>query len=507
MEINLKSNMKIHNNFKARLYDEDGILIDEGYAENVVTNAIWANANIYNYNNPSSLHTPRVRLGVGEGVPSSSDTALFSPIGGNLTATNMVHSYNVPTSIKTFSVTAPATSSYVGEITEVGVYLGHSAGVGPLFSHALFLDAEGNPTSINKRDTDTLEVDVTIYVEVEYASPLEPNSKQLRPIYNLFEGTSGYSGLIYEWLGGGSSLATYFPRLSRDPYGHTTIGRPPANSDSRSVSVSKRTITFNKQRHSETQGNSGFANWIIFPEYGRIRLPNADLIPPYQLEPVKVGEGDGITTTFVCPVPEFVEGTDEVRVNGILQERGVDYTLKHDGNSVGSLSAVQMNKVPEANLGAGNFLRAGSWPTQHRVIEFEEPIRVNGMRLDGLTALNSYHAHLNIYYSMDGEQWTKIYDLKAERGLLTTYSPNWHDFGETIETKWWKLSIEGGSYDSDYNRLTNNNSYLGLKPDPSDGLVFTTPPPAGSIITLTCTVDRPYKTSDYLFDTSYKVGY
>jgi len=165
MEINLKSNMKIHNNFKARLYDEDGILIDEGYAENVVTDAIWANANTSSYHNSYNLHTPRVRLGVGEGVPSSSDTALFSPIGGNLIATNMVHSYNVPTSIKTFSVTAPATSSYVGEITEVGVYLGNLNYVGPLFSHALFLDAEGNPTSINKRDTDTLEVDVTIYVD------------------------------------------------------------------------------------------------------------------------------------------------------------------------------------------------------------------------------------------------------------------------------------------------------------------------------------------------------
>ena len=33
MEINLKSNMKIHNNFKARLYDKDGILIDEGIGE------------------------------------------------------------------------------------------------------------------------------------------------------------------------------------------------------------------------------------------------------------------------------------------------------------------------------------------------------------------------------------------------------------------------------------------------------------------------------------------
>ena len=141
MEINLKSNMKIHNNFKARLYDEDGVLIDEGYAENVVTDAFWASANNINVSN--TLCTPRVRLGVGEGVPSSSDTALFSPIGGNLTATNMVHSYNVPTSIKTFSVTAPATSSYVGEITEVGVYLGYSNSVGPLFSHALFLDAEG----------------------------------------------------------------------------------------------------------------------------------------------------------------------------------------------------------------------------------------------------------------------------------------------------------------------------------------------------------------------------
>ena len=107
-------------------------------------------------------------FGNGSQEPSEADTALTSPLWtfswnyGNIISVQKPepdtdNSWNIRCTAK-----IDATSEFVGTVSEIGIYLcTGNPGLG-MGTHALIKDAEGNPMTITKTDTEVLYVDIHI---------------------------------------------------------------------------------------------------------------------------------------------------------------------------------------------------------------------------------------------------------------------------------------------------------------------------------------------------------
>lgn len=107
-----------------------------------------------------------VYFGTGSGTPAVSDTAMFTPAFSAGTGdANVKRSFGdmevISENERKFNVTfvIPPSDSYSANITELGL-----AGGGHLYTHAMIMDSEGNPISINKTNIDELTVSVDFYV-------------------------------------------------------------------------------------------------------------------------------------------------------------------------------------------------------------------------------------------------------------------------------------------------------------------------------------------------------
>ena len=127
MNINLKECVRIHNRYELELKDSyTGKVKQRAVAENVVLNTIWNNLTI---RDGYVLMFGGVAMGTGNGTPAESDTGLFAQafsyssnaVGSSALFSMVAFEESYPTSRYTWTITIPASSAYVGELTEVGL--------------------------------------------------------------------------------------------------------------------------------------------------------------------------------------------------------------------------------------------------------------------------------------------------------------------------------------------------------------------------------------------------
>ena len=487
------------------------------------------------------------QLGSGSTAPSSSDTALASMLWSVQYSTYAIDSTSADGLSRTWVYTYvfPANSSYVGTIREVGLSASSS---GSINTHALVVDAEGQPISIDKTYLD----EVTITAKITVTRP----SWQSGQTWSFMSGPlsrSDLHGILNNYPAGGGVYnkhvllsAGWCPEYrpvkncqytllpTNFTYSNGTI-RCSAEFSGDAVTYpygsSSRAESFKDYVNSLLLGRS-FSNnydannpgYYSTPPY-RLLLPNADVFPVTTLEGLELGTGDGITVDFSPEVPAWLENTEIVYKNGSPLTRGVDYSVDNIGNIEKYWSVMLGNFVAEIDAKTVANVQANIWGTdeccasynnQDRdmnspVVYTDSPIilkygtayafsdKFNYFVLGTWTASESIPAGaaLVFYYSADdGSTWTEF-----ERISHTSAGTAFTDTTEhTIATPVTGIThVKIALEDTDttaYVRMSARDGRFGYVG--SYAIRFASAPAAGDILTIDMNIDRPWKSNDNL---------
>lgn len=483
------------------------------------------------------------QLGSGSTAPSSSDTALASMLWGVQCSTYAIDSTSADGLSRTWVYTYvfPANSSYVGTIREVGLSASSS---GSINTHALVVDAEGQPISIDKTYLD----EVTITAKITVTRPSWQSGQtwsfmsgplSRSDLHGILPNTTGFynkhvllsAGWCPEYRPVKNCQYTSLP--TNFTYSNGTIRC------SAEFSGDAMTYPYNSM-HEETfkdyvnslllgrssvyhySANSGASDYAT-PPY-RLLLPNADVFPVTTLEGLELGTGDGITVDFSPEVPAWLENTEIVYKNGSPLTRGVDYSVDNIGNIEKYWSVMLGNFVAEIDAKTVAGVQANIWGTDEccasynndsdmnsPVVYADSPIifkygtgyafsdKVNYFVLGTWTASASIPAGaaLVFYYSMDdGSTWTEFGRISHSSAGTTFTDTTEHTIVTPIAgITHVKIALEDTDTTA-YVRMSERNGRFGYVG--SYAIRFASAPAAGDILTIDMNIDRPWKSNDNL---------
>lgn len=469
--------------------------------------------------------------GSGTGTPSDTDTALFNQIFRASTKDDSdvkiqnqqteIIDYNSRRHIMEFVI--PAKSSYVGTITEVGLneyaYNSSKSWYQAIVTHALLQDAEGNPLSLEKTDTDQL----TIRVELIVSRPA--NTVGLKFGFNLnkyanVKGLTTKENYAFGMLKSGSDFGHYFLSPSVNP-DYSYIRKMQVDSG---CSGSSGTYSISKMRFVSENSPTFYVNMIgknnsyNYPFFG-IVFPDSDIFAQRTLQGLALGTGDGSTTEFQAILPAWVKDTEKIYKNGTALTRDVDYTCDNIGN-------------PQKDIGmtAGNFLlkvaqgytEGRNWTyyipgyssdgsdmvcaTKDKPIilqYYTDPLIGNSINtiIPGTWANTVKGAVITYSVSEDGTNYTDVLSITATGTSLTDTEV--HSLDKDYTMMYMKISVTWPEGQSDAQtrkiyQTSSNSRFMHL----GHGIVFKTAPAEGDILTMDADIDRPWKSTDYILDFS-----
>lgn len=481
----------------------------------------------------------RCYLGSGSGEPSASDTGLFHSLFYN--PRNPTYSSKKIGDKKEFTYyyVFPASSSYVGTITEVGLYdTGSPSG---FVTHALVTDSEGNPISIEKTAIDEVIVTVKISVERPNFSSGQTWAFDLGWLKdgNTFGIVGSFlSRYYYNGVYGAKLSYDWAPDLSSD--GNQNPSSETLSSDQTSRKIScmfewdssvsfvgfVNSIIVGKSRRAAPGGDGGSAFRLLFP--------NSSVFPTRHLTDLSLGTGDGKTTDFVPEIPMWVEDTEVIYKDGVALERGVDYLVDSVSNlekqmnyGLGNFICGYENKMTFSWSGNGDAYVFGlrnnlGYEFDYRgpilSVNHESPIvleyardfafttKVNSLQIGswskiGTTSLNwPAKTALVFEISSDGALFEEIYRATFSRPSQSFSDTNYHEIEETTSVKFLRIRMElpSGTNLDDYKNqglyCSSNNTYFGYLGEYA--IRFVNPPEEGSILTVDLSIDRPYKSAN-----------
>lgn len=522
--------LNLHNKYYIELRNSStGELKQKGYAENTVLRQYFlTSANIYRPTHRSVGFY--IYFGNGTAEPQYTDTALTSLVfkckGGK---NGYMYAVDDDTICQVVVYTVPATSNYVGDLTEVGV--GHDI----LYSKALIKDAEGNNITIHKTDLDELTVTLKFYVQRVNTDGFRWHLGEYSPYTRMWY--DSYCGITpplagYDSLGGGAYSTDYYRCNISTAKPSRYAMTPLVNKYSIRPTLSGNKITIPSQRFTADEGNTHFIHSINFlaGDEGDVisysmYFPSA-LFPAYTVTDMSVGTGDGEQTEFEPPIGLWIKDTDKVYIDGVEQVRDVDYTIDNKANRTrmheitpGSFVSKYTNeksfswsseckKIPFTEMCTAG--QAGIMADSALIFELEEDPTVgldinywipgywyvwNGSVSTGSAA----GCVITLSYSTDGATYIEIDSY--------TYSTDTNSLPrsfEKVNAKYWKVACKNlGSgkvlhqSSSSISSRYISESYLGYYGEP---IKFTNPPTAGAVITMDCAIDRPYKNSNFVID-------
>lgn len=480
------------------------------------------------------------QLGSGSAAPSSSDTALASRLWGVAYSTYALDGTSADWLSRTWKYTYlfPANSSYVGTIREVGLSASSS---GSINTHALVVDSEGQPISINKTYLD----EVTLTAKITITRP----SWQSGQAWSFMSGPLSRSylhGLLHNTTGKYNNhvllSAGWCPEYrpvkncqytslpTNFTYSNGTI-RCSAEFSGYAMTYPYGSLSGEEfkdyvnslllGRSSSESFKNGDASNYATPPY-RLLLPNADVFPVTTLEGLALGTGDGSTVDFAPEVPVWLENTEIVYKNGSPLTRGVDYFVDNLGNIGKYWSVMLGNFVAEIDAKVVADVQANIWGTDEccassnndkdmnsPVVYADSPIilkygtdyafsdKFNYFVLGTWTASASIPAGaaLVFYYSRDdGSTWTEFGRIShssagtaftdtTEHTLVTPITGITHvkiALEDTATTAYVRMSARNGRF-----------GYVG-----SYAIRFASAPADGDVLTIDMNIDRPWKSPD-----------
>ena len=535
-------NTDIKTNYNLKLVDsQTGNVKRELDTHNTFCTNFWKPIIDY-WHRASGRFAFRIQVGNGTGTPTESDTALFSP----LWMVDAEESYETPdhTTLRATAVAEfPATESYVGTVTEIGIMHERSGyyKTTDLITHALLQDAEGAPISIEKSDVDRLIVTVTLTFTFSVSSPWtiwpvadligrarlktgDTNANH-RPFAQLWQD-------MYFCLGVQPEICLnygYNKTSSGDSGGASGFYYPAALPDTcydfvkGVLNQSTKKVTFANTRMTTDFGKNRpvYFNFVAIPGYCYAKLPNADIFPFYTIEDIRIGVGDGTTTDFLNPLNYFPKNGETIYKNGTALVRGTDYTIDNCPN---------FDLLPELTDSenwtflSGIHTKRSNYQLFQRFLKYHNSfyqgenedhytgfLKNNPLIIDMGTAHQVNTLHLpkwfgggtyTLFCSDDKETWTELATVQHNYN-----TDNLVEISSSL-ARYWKIetSIGGWSEYSTSNRsdVLANELFLGYVGDKY--IHFTTPPTNGDVLTMKVTMDRPFKNGNFVIDCSAEMS-
>lgn len=325
--------LKIHNKYTLQLFDTEGHLIQEAFAYNQASARRYAMVCLtgmfpgktdddYYRNGINGVH-----LGTGTGtIDVESREFLFARAFGAKLSWTRTSDFTFNNMHFSASATFPPTTSYVGDLTEIGL---GTADYYRIFSHALLVDAENNPIVVQKTSTNILVVTVDVFfTAILPEQPFNflydpPEASSMAGAYYKRIGTIPYTPSILPIVGGRTFYfsSAYMPDKATDKIAkNCTAGLLSTTgwNASGTGSTFPYQLTALNERSDAPDNNFGFAHSIVFPGFGTIPLPNESIIPAYNYTGINIGTGDGTTTHWLPAVNEVVSA--KVYVDGELTD-------------------------------------------------------------------------------------------------------------------------------------------------------------------------------------------
>ena len=480
----VKQGIKIHNRFDIEVRDSiTGELKQTAQAENILLDSIYTRLC------GGSTYFVNIHFGTGIGTTVATRTSLFTHLGTK-TAVDEELVKSIPVSSwKRKIVLAPA--EYVGAtITEVGIAWGSTATY--LMTHAMIKDAEGNPISITKTDTDVVTIYATVYVTFDTSIP------------ELIWISLPSSNTLMNYLIGGSTAPTGSFGLLPMIGAYARLGSTSNATWTADVANKKRKTNIPRFDINTANGN---ALVLEFTNLFQLSFPATGIHTGRAYTDVPLGVGDGTEDTFDLPSQNLISGTLAVKVDGVatttltltekdifsesanppnMPARGWAVSLSSDGTvlAVGTSNATPYLKV--------YTLDNGAWT---------ERATPPNMPSFGQSVSLSLNGSVLAVVSDTTSPYIKVYDWDAgwtERATL----PN-------MPARGWAVSLSsdgtvlavGTSITTPYLKVYNA-SYI-----TQTQLKFNTPPATDTVLTADYTVKGVHKTINQVIDVSFAIQF
>lgn len=573
--MNNKFRVSLNTEYHLELIDScTGKVKQDGTFHNLITNSAGhalagINTSSMNYASKGNWRLPtQIRVGKGTAEPKVTDTSLGSALWSADASLSKFEWIGDNAARVIATATFPATSSYVGNVTEVALYscsaiydYGYKYTQGPTMStHALLTDSEGQPISFNKTDLDILKVTVVVELYLENVNADFTMFKHTHYVHNRLSPNAN--------VGTGGIVDDYgYLHLFR--FGHTIAGRNVISSSNSMTQLgneleirtgfSSSASTFDVANRTAYQTTAvtrvgtdnitseRYFDSIVFPLLGFWQLPNENVFPAYSIKGISIGIGDGVKTQFLNPLSYFKADTDKVYKNGVLLTRGVDYSISSHSNVNGLPELcyrMQPNKVHSARnhasgisdvipffkIGQFNLIKTNSNNINRNTeachfssayplyFEYDEPTTLNSFKCTGglfrlyqsgnTTNIGSLNTGTKFYLdcSEDGATYTNVCEI-ITTGTAGRVSI---DFADTT-AKYWRLRVDDASVSSSYSVMYysnngNEDGYVFLyKKEPY--ITFTEAPAEGDILTMEVDMDLIMKNSNFVLDISSRIDF
>lgn len=492
----------IHNRFDIEVVDSNtGKVKQKAEALNVICSGLW-----------TRLFTPTtyfnyIFYGGGTGTPSSSDTSLFSHIGYSAMS-NVTSGIDYSTGVyyRKGSIQLSAATAVGKILSEVGIGYGTSST--NLCTHAMLKDMNGNPISIEKTDTDVINIYATIFVHFERLG-YDNNT-----IFFLQSGTYSTIGSdMLSWISGAYvSPVNVGWWTSRDTlrYDKGYYSGQPVPTDAYRVKVNysadvanrKMVLTLGRLEASVGNYSQGLNHVVLgSPHYyddsdtSTWRFVPAILIYPggvsHPYSTVKneaVATGDGVTQDFAL---NFAFPHDaRVFIDGV---ETTDFTLDYAPSStnwVNYMKGIDSSSregalVPIPQLGEEFY--------GGRVVNFYNPLWEMGISLIRVEYASS---GVTIQTSDDNVTWESLSITPTGSNKYDYPIPPGHE-----HKKFWKMTCTNTSNAPYISRVTP------LAPFNGKCLHLGTPPAEGAVITADYKCDCFAKDANHVLDMSVTIQF
>lgn len=474
----------IHNRFDLEVIDvRTGKVRQRACAENVICNQLWTRL-LAGYVYFSYIH-----YGTGSGTPSSADTALFSFLGCG-TVAEATESLDLPGCAYALrkQIQLSETAAVGESLTEVGIAYGTAAN--SLCTHAMLQDMNGNQISIQKTNTDIINIYATVFVhwpEEYYRGGIQ------------FCASTG--GFLLSLAGGGYSI--YSPQYAQLTIGRRLysgsyhVGQSGQNeyayvSSTRQVNVESKTMTFTYERFPIAAGNwaLGAHGVAIFcyasgsnsktPEYPAFWLDTSgDWFPGTVVSGEAVGTGDGETKDFATAFDLPTNAT--VYVDGVAAP---EVTVESVPLGASEMARYLHCVTVENGVAYPSLNKDALYPGT-----YYNPYWRYGLRTVECYAY--YYSAIKLEASDDLIHWSEVYYSDRVGGTVTIPE-------ELRYSKYFKFSSGNSSSwfsPIDAVSLTGKNIH------------FQTPPPAGAVITADYTTKCIAKDESHVFDLTVTIHF
>ena len=470
--------VSIHNRFDIEVLDsKTGRLKQKAAAENTVCNSLWTRLC------SKDTWNTHIHYGNGSGTPSTGDISLFGFLG-YLTSTVYSHSYDYDNAV--YKVTKKAVldeTAAVGKVlTEVGIAYGTSSG--NLVTHAMLRDMNGNPVSLEKTNTDIVNIYATVFCHFSH-----PEFTRVLGTDDVL-GSSLGSNLLNHIMG----LNVMQPLYIRPSRGYVQWTLESSTAATVVYQPSTRQIVINAPRAAASAWNYGGIKSLFLctnqvPEIVFDIETGNGWYEKTHITNEAVGTGDGSAQDFSTDIAFATNPV--VKVDGVEVAAEVEYTTPYEE----LLSYFRILKAPTAGASTRSpfqVLEEQSNQYYTARTSFADAAILENTLWETVGVKNVYSNYFNsqtAYASNDLESWTPI----------TGSSSSGFDIPEEYQNyRYWKFVNSNTSSSSGTKLRLTPNTPLPTK----NKLHLAEAPPVGSVITVDYDAICIGKDSNHVFDFS-----